>query len=224
MKLKPQGRLERDEGVYSGGIAPVEFFFRQEVDCFYAKEAVLDPKLHRLPCFAQLFQRELDAPFATVLMGYTELGLHFSFVVESSKVQVFYPDIEKGDSIQLFIDTRDVRQAKTTHRFCHHFFFLPEAYDEKQCGEITRFRTEETHPLCVSSELELAVERNRSGYSASIFIPAHSLVGYAPGECPRLGFTYKICRADGAVQEFGITSSSTRYDQAPYLWTTMLLK
>lgn len=214
-------KMYKEDAEASKGFAPLEFFYKEELLCCYAKDGVLDPKSHHMPSLGALFQSDL---FATLLMGYNDLGLYFIFTVDSPKITVSYPDIEKGDSIQLYIDTRCVSQAKTTHRFCHHFFFLPEAFDGISCGEITRFRTEDTHTLCAAEELELVVKKKRAGYVATIHIPAHCLAGYSPHECSKIGFTYKICRSDGACQYFSLTNKVARIEYAPYLWATLGLQ
>jgi hypothetical protein len=204
-----------------GGFAPLELFFKSEINCFRSFGEVLDPIDHLMPLLGEVWGCE--EPFATILMGYSEQGLQFHITVETPKISVFYPEIQKGDAIELFIDTRAVTQAKTTHRFCHHFFFLPEAFEGTLQGEITRFRTEESHPLCDASALECKIKKTKSGYSATIFLPSHALVGYAPQECPKVGFTYRISRSDGKKQYFALSNTLLAIESTPYLWSILRL-
>lgn len=212
-----------NETLSSGGFAPFELFFKEELICKAAKEGILDPKLHQLPALATLWDGREESNFAKVLFGFSELGLYFQIFVDTPKIAVSYPEIEKADAIELFIDTRGVSQAKTTHRFCHHFFFLPEAFEGIQKGEITRFRTEDSHPLADSDELHCEISKTKKGYSAALFLPAEVLVGYAPHECNRIGFTYRISRSDGKQQFFSLSNSGAKIEYAPYLWTILRL-
>ena len=50
-----------------------------------------------------------DGPEASVAMGWSIEGLAFTISASCSSVQCFYPEIIKGDSVELFIDTRDVK-------------------------------------------------------------------------------------------------------------------
>ena len=157
-------------------------------------------------------------------MGWNETGLFWVVKWQIELVEVAYPDIAQGDSIELFIDTRNVVQARTTHRYCHHFFFLPEAVEGHFKGEMTRFRTEDSHTLCDSELLECEIERKQKRLSASIFIPASCLVGYAPDASSRIGFCYRINRHQKPAQHFGISSNHVKLESVPYLWSTMQLQ
>jgi hypothetical protein len=207
----------------SSGFAPVDFFFRQEHACYNTSKELTKKtitKKHTLPDLCTFLGEE---PFAAVSMGWNETGLFWHVVCDTEALQVSYPDIELGDSIELFIDTRNARQARTTHRYCHHFFFLPESVDGHNKGEITRFRTEDSHALCDSSALDCTIEKKQKQYEASIFIPASCLVGYNPEVSSRLGFCYRINRHQNTPQHFGISSKHVRLEHVPYLWSTLLL-
>ena len=84
-----------------------------------------------------------------------EEGIELQVVVNQPVQECFYPDVSRGDGIELFFDTRDVKTSGYNTRFCHHFFFLPEAVDGHQAGELTRFRTEDVHDLCDPNELKI---------------------------------------------------------------------
>ncbi len=201
------------------GFAPLEFFFRQEHPCFFCDDA--HAKKQRLASTEQLFG---VVPFAEVFIGYNETALVFDIEVQTSKISVSYPDIEKADSIELFIDTRDNKLTKTTHRFCHHFFFLPESFEGHTHGEITRFRTDDTHPLCVASDIEYSVTKKKNGYTAHIVLPAHVLVGYQPNEHKKIGFCYRINTALHEKQTFGLPLSISSIIGVSYLWPTLCLE
>lgn len=164
-----------------------------------------------------------EHPFAKVAMGWCSEGLEFAVHADVSTIRCSYPNISSGDSIELMIDTRDVKTSGYNTRFCHHFFFLPEAIDGIQCGEITRFRTEDTHELCDPKTLELKMHKHASGYTLHLFIPGTSLHGYDPEQFKRLGLTYRINRAEGSSQHFSVLSEEFQIEQQPSLWGSATL-
>jgi hypothetical protein len=200
-------------------ITPVNFFSLRCKCHYWNGKGALDKK-HRLPSTATLCSEE---PFAEVSMGWNEEGIAIQVEVDKAVDQSFYPAIERGDAVELFIDTRDLKSASFNTRFCHHFFFLPEAVDGKTAGEITRFRTEDSHPLCPAADLRVTTHAKRSSYTLNIFLPAHCLVGYDPDQFDRLGFTYRIHRVGGDPQHFSVSSSEYAIDQQPSLWSSVEL-
>ncbi|MGZ3732511.1 MAG: hypothetical protein ACXU9U_02065, partial [Parachlamydiaceae bacterium] len=70
-----------------------------------------------------------DDQFAEIALGWSVEGLEIFALIEESYTRSMYPQLEKGDSFELCIDTRDVKTSGYNTRFCHHFFFLPEAVD-----------------------------------------------------------------------------------------------
>jgi hypothetical protein len=203
------------------GFAPCDFFFSKELDCHIVVEKKGLTKTHLLPPLGALSGEEA---FAKVSMGWSQMGLHFSIHVDQeADMAVFYPDFRRGDSIELFIDTRQITGAKTTHRFCHHFFFLPERFEGRQAGECTRFRTEDSHPLCKEELLECTIRPTSQGYEATIFIPKEALVGYEPQKGGRLGFTYRINRPGGESQHFAMGGEHSRLDSMPGMWAVLRL-
>lgn len=161
--------------------------------------------------------------FADVSVGWHEEGLEFYVDVDSPFLRAFYPAVDLGDSVEIFIDTRDVKTAGFNTRFCHHFFFLAEGVEGHLSGEITRFRTEDTHPLCDSNELKMKSLVRPSSYTMNIFIPSHCLYGYDPAQFNRLGFSYRINRSEGFPQHFSVVSEDFAIDQQPSLWASLKL-
>lgn len=141
--------------------------------------------------------------FAKVKMGWSDEGL---FVL----VTFAHPITEK-DSVELFIDTRDVK-SKTITRFCHHFVCKKEGGEE-----ITRFRGDETHPICEPFPVEVEKKTMR------IFLPASILHGYTPLELPRLGFNYRLMNR-GTKMHFSASTKLYTIEQNPALWATLELR
>jgi hypothetical protein len=161
--------------------------------------------------------------FTKVAMGWHEAGLGFQILVNQSYTKSFFPEVQKGDSVELFIDTRDMKSAGFNTRFCHHFYFLPKEADDHLAGEITHFRTEDSHPLCDPKLLVCQTKLTSNSYVMQIFIPKECLHGYEPSQFDRLGFTYRINRMNDESQHFSVTSEEFPIDQQPALWASIKL-
>ncbi|MDP1880347.1 MAG: hypothetical protein Q8K60_05355 [Parachlamydiaceae bacterium] len=200
-------------------LSPIHFFTLQ-ADCHSLLKAKDNPDMtkHLLPLTKDLTREE---SFANVAMGWHPEGLAFQIQVSEKHTQSFYPNLEKGDSIELWIDTRDVKTSGFNTRFCHHFFFLPVLIDGIDKGEITHFRTEDSHPLCDEKLLLSKVTMKKNGYHIQIFIPSQCLYGYDPNQFDRLGFTYRINRAEGEPQHFAVISPDFQIEQQPSLWGSL---
>lgn len=127
----------------SFALSPINFF-QMRVDCHYAAKGVAGQK-YFLPNTSQLCG---DEYFAKLALGWNEQGIDCLAEVSQPFHHAHYPDVTRGDSVELMIDTRDVKSSGYNTRFCHHFFFLPEPVEGIQAGELTRFRTEDKHELC----------------------------------------------------------------------------
>lgn len=104
-------------------------FFALSCDCRYLTRKDQFPSLtsDALPSTHRLTN---ETSFAKVAMGWHEEGLAFHIRVNESAGQSCYPAIEQGDSIELLIDSRDLKSAGFNTRFCHHFFFCPKLSKE----------------------------------------------------------------------------------------------
>jgi hypothetical protein len=202
-------------------LIPVHFF-ALSCDCRYLPKREQFPSLksHALPSTHHLTNEEL---FAKVAMGWHEEGIALHLQVNEAPVESCYPELEKGDSFELFIDTRDLKSAGFNTRFCHHFFFLPEALEGVNKGEKTHFRTEDSHPLCDPQALYCQTQLKKKDYSMNIFIPTQCLYGYDPRQFDRLGLTYRINRHQGKPQHFAVVSPDYQIDQQPSLWGSIKL-
>jgi len=204
-------------------LSPVNFF-QIGFDCHQLPEGKF-PRLtlqnyrkYLLPDTAMLCSQDT---FARMAMGWHAEGLELLVQVDQAYQQCFYPDFQKGDSLELCLDTRDVKTSGYNTRFCHHFFFLPEAVEGTMGGELTRFRTEDRHDLCDPKELLIKSQFKENQYSMQIFVPLECLHGYDPEQFNRLGFTYRINRLQGEPQHFSVVSEEYQIEQQPSLWSTI---
>ena len=197
-------------------------FFAISCDCHYLKpkDSLSSAKKFNLPS-TQSFTQEKS--FAQLAMGWNEQGLKIRMESQHAVEHTFYPNIEKGESLELFFDTRDLKSKEFNTRFCHHFFFLPKGVEGVSKGEKTHFRTEDSHPLCDPDILECQTNLGKRSFEMDIFIPSQALYGYDPNQFSRLGFTYKINRYRGSSQHFSVTSEDYQINQNPSLWASLQL-
>lgn len=194
-------------------LVPVHFF-QVQAACHHGKPRPL-PSLEEL---------NGTKPFADVAIGWSDEGITVHVEVKSAFNQPEFPHFQTADSIELFFDTRDVKTSGYNTRFCHHFFFLPEAVlhdgERVQAGEVTHFRTEDAHPLCESSLLMVT----RTKKKIEIYLPRECLHGYDPRQFSRLGFSYRINRVGGAAQVFSAHDEDFTIEQQPSLWASLKLE
>ncbi len=164
-----------------------------------------------------------EGSFADLAFLWERKGILIEVKVRKPFEEAVYPEFSKGDSVELFLDTRDLKTAGFATKFCHHFLFLPQEVQGIQCQEISRFRTEDSHPLCNPSELSCKTEFSKKGFKMQIFLAATTLFGYDPASFSRLGFTYRINAPGRDPQHFSISSHYYKIEQNPSLWSTITL-
>lgn len=196
-------------------LLPVDFFALS----FEIAHAKTFRHLTLLPATAPLFG---ESSFADISMGWNEAALLCELVVYKSFNECFFPRFSEGDALELFIDTRDLKTAGFLTRFCHHFLILPQKVNEIQVQELTRFRTEDTHPLCDPDEIQVEAKFGKKEYRLQISIPSNCLHGYDPDSFDRLGVSYRIHRFKGVAQHFSLSPHFVA-EQEPALWASAKL-
>jgi hypothetical protein len=194
-------------------------FFSFKIPCFYSKSSLLGKK-HLLPSFSDWLEEE---EFAKVFFAWNEEELILNAEVQTSYETSAFPDYRKGDCIELFIDTRDLKQKTTVGRFCHHFVFFPEKVLNAFGREVTRFRADDMHPLCNPDDFMVEAEILPSHYRIHVQIPKNCLTEYDPKGLPRIGFAYQIHRCGQPSQHFNISSFEMEIEDNPHLWATLKL-
>ena len=214
MSFDPVDRLE-----YAPAFFPVEFFAISS-EIHFTKER---PTLRKMRRFLLEDTSSLlgEEKFADVSLAWNEEGIYAALFVHKPIERMEASAFEKGDALELFFDTRDLKTAYCATRFCHHFLFLPEG--ERGAREITHFRTEDMHTLCDPSDLLLEIKSERKAYSMQIFIPTHCLHGLDPKNNSRIGFTYCIHRSGASPQHFSVSSKHFSIEQSPRLWASLIL-
>ncbi|MBA2727336.1 MAG: hypothetical protein H0U49_04085 [Parachlamydiaceae bacterium] len=208
-------------------LTPVNFF-QLQCDCHYLPLQAKKPfglqannySKYLLPDTSALTH---EVHFAEVALGWNEEGMEIYVSINEPFTRSSYPTLDRGDSFEVCIDTRNIKTSGYNTRFCHHFFCLAEPSDNIHAGEITKFRTEDTHELCDGCDLKVSKTVKKSSYTLQFLIPAHCLFGYDPEQVGMLGFTYRINRAIGSSQHFSVSSDDYQFQQQPSLWASLKL-
>ncbi len=202
-------------------IAPIHFF-RLAIDLKYGKEITrrLFGKSHQLPDTSSFLGEE---HFADVALAWHEDGIEVQVQVNKKFEESSYPKYDEGDAIELFIDTRDFKDAGFPTRFCHHFLILPQEVQGVRALELTRFRNEDSHPLCDPEAIKVETETSSREYTVRIRLPTEILHGYDPRSFDKLGLTYCIHRPKREPQHFAVSSKYVQIAQHPSLWASCKL-
>lgn len=200
-------------------LTPAQFFGISS-NCLYSKHSLKPNKAFILPETADLLGEEA---FADVFASWDVDKISFYIQSHISFQSPGDGDFRNGDSIELFIDTRDLKTKGVVSRFCHHFVFFPVLVQNFYGREVTRFRGEDIHRLCHPEDLQVIPQVDSNSYAVSIEIPSSCLHGYDPLSFPRLGFTYRINRTGGLPQHFAVSSEEFVIEQHPATWGTLKL-
>lgn len=201
-------------------LMPIQFFGLVS-DCLYVKGTLKEDRSYVLASTADCLDEE---SFADLYCGWNEEKFSIRAKSNVPFKKVGDTDFRKGDCLEIFIDTRDLKSKAVITRFCHHFIFFPVEFQGHHAREISRFRNEDTHRLCSPEDLEVNAELESDGYTLAIDIPAHCLFGYEPETSPKIGFTYRFNRAEGPPQHFSVSSQEYAIEQHPALWATLKLQ
>jgi hypothetical protein len=215
----------------ASSLLPTRFLFRFSAPCRYrdplwtAQGANLDES-YRLP---QLLELEGRPAWAEVRAAWSEAGLAFAAHVRGKQQPPWCREsrLDDSDSLQVWIDTRDVHSVHRATRFCHRFIFLPcgggSRLERPLAGvlPINRAR-EEHHPIQVES-LRTSCQRQGNDYILEVMIPSDALTGFDPVEYSRLGFTCAVIDRELGQQTFGV-GGPMPYQEDPSLWATLELQ
>lgn len=197
-------------------LAPLQFF-SVEADVKYGREI---KKAHLLPEFTELLG---EVRFADASLAWNEEGILIDVQVKKPFEEVFYPEYEKGDALEFFFDTRDLKSAGIPTRFSHHFLILPKEVQGIRAQEISKFKAEDSHPLCDPDDIYVETKFTARGYQISAAFPSSILHGYDPSSFDRLGFNYRISRPKDEAQHFSASSLFYKIEQQPSLWASLIL-
>ncbi len=178
------------------------------------------PRENQLPDLAGL--EGVDS-YADVCLGWREDGLYLGVDVHGEAGLRVEPNRPlKGDGIQVWIDTRDVRDVHRASRFCHHFYFLPTGGRRKGpiAGQMRIRRARAQGKPCDPQAIPVVSRVRRTGYRLSAHLPSDILNGFDPDDNTRIGFTYRISDSRLGLQSWTAEDPlPVAYD--PSLWGTV---
>ncbi len=183
-------------------------------------KAKLVSKKYILPSLSK-YQSEDE--FAQAYGAWDNKNLYFHFLIKHPFTKSVYPEVRRGDSIELFLDTKNLKTKGYITKYCHQFVFFPEEVQSIQVKEITRFRMDDMHKLQDCKNFNVISKINKDSYFLEIEMPLSSLFGFDIQNAKVLGFTYRINRYIEPSQHFAISSNEYVIERNPYLWATMNL-
>lgn len=176
----------------------------------------------RLPGLMGVEGRE---EFAQVQVAWNERGLCLGLQVKGKTRYKLDPkNYWQGDCLEVWVDTRDLKDSRRATRYCHHFYVLPGGRGKDGLTPIARQvpidRAREQAPPCPEDSIEVGLRRLKRGYQLELCLPAAGLNGYQPQEFNRLGFNYVLHDT-----ELGSQSWTADRDQStdPGSWGTLEL-
>jgi hypothetical protein len=180
---------------------------------------------YRVP---DLMALEGQQPFATLSMAWNDEGLYFGLQVPGKTQYRIDPrNVTRGDCLELWIDTRDVKDSHRANRYCHRFYFLPGGRGRQGKDPIARQstveRAREQAPPCPEESIQVGLRRQRRGYQMEIALPAAGLNGFQPREFSRLGFNYVLHDVDRGTQSWSIGGDAALLHD-PSAWGTVELR
>ena len=209
---------------------PSRFLFRFTLSCPRRDPlwTGLDEPWDEARLLPQLAELEEKAPPFDVYAAWSAEGLAFRFEVREKKQDIWCRPsrIEDSDGVQLWIDTRDVRNVHRASRFCHRFVFLPTdgTDDGRPIAEWLSIHRAKEQPAPVHvEELKIASEITPDGYRMQVLLPAHVLTGFDPEDHRILGVNYVV-----RDRELGNHTLSPGppfpFEQDPSLWVGLELE
>lgn len=197
-------------------------FFALSVDCHYwrGKKGDRLTSVYELPLLS-------TSGIGKVFLGWNEEGIFLNVEWDKKIEEVYFPDFKRGESVELFFDTRDGKKGRSLTRFCHHFVFLPRSVEVNDALltalEITTLRAEEKRESAPPDLLFVETEEKRKGALTRIFIAREALHGFDPSNFDKMGFSYRINAYRLESQDFTVSSRDFALEHHPSLWASLTL-
>lgn len=191
--------------------------FDLSIDVLFLKEKTLKIKNSKKYLLMNTDFYLNEKSFANVYFAWKNDGFYFLFDIKQKFIESGR-DFRKKDSIEIFLDTRNVKTKGHITKFCHHFVFFPIEVDGLLAKEITRFKVDDFHEPAKDFDVKTTFEKN--SYFLNIFIPKESIYGFNVEN--KMGFSYRINRFEKEAQNFSV-SNEYAVEKNPYFWATVNL-
>ena len=165
-----------------------------------------------------------EESFSELSIAVSVEGIYLNLKVLKPFEKAFFPEIEKGDGFEFFIDTRAIPDASIIHKYCHHFVFLPKEVDGILGAEVTRFKTNDKRELASKENLKVSTQFTKNGYSMEVFIPDQALFGYDLAEYSTLKMADIVHRGSYKPNHFPKSNNDFNLKDHPSLWATLFIK
>ncbi len=206
------------EGLQELSIIP---FFSISYDCIYLhskKKLNRWDKKYLLPSTSSYLDEE---EFAEVYMSWNEESIGINIIVQAPFEKINTTECRRADSVEIFIDTRDIKNQKFLTKYCHHFVVYPKKDPKYYAKEITKFYQDDVHPLCNPEDISVKSKIEPKKYFLEIEIPSFCLYGFDPQRFDRFGFSYRINRYLQYPQNFSASSEEYKIENNPSLWSSI---
>lgn len=194
-----------------------------QIDVIYAKLISFDKAMkppYLIPDVSHLLAEE--EPFK-LGMAWSYEGLKLFFRIKSTFAGSFFPEVDKGDGVEVLIDTRSIGTTSGIHKYCHHFIFLPKEVDGIVAAEITRFKGDDKHDPALAENFSVETKTKSGQIDMEITIPERCLFGYNPEESPKIGFACRVHRLNKEAGHFPLSEVDFKLSTSPALWARMRL-
>jgi hypothetical protein len=165
--------------------------------------------------------------FGRAWAGWSPQGLAFAFDVEAGHDLWGDPDHPyRSDGVEVWVDTRDSRDAKKPTPYCHHLVVVAGAQGAVAVGLRVGGSAppDERERLGhVRAEARGGTGRARGRYGLEVFLAAEAMDGYAPLESGSVGLAYRLRSSRRAVQDLSFGDAFPLW-RNPSLWRSARLE
>lgn len=162
-----------------------------------------------------------------VRAAWSEEGLAFAFELRRERGGVPSParsGSSDGPSVQLYIDTRDVRNVHRAGQFCHRYDFRMRRVASGRLAPTASWvpvPNAKAMPHAVPPDaLEAVAKPLDDGWSLEVFVSRSALTGYEPQEFSRIGLQYVVYDPDVGTRVFS-SGEPLPYASDPSLWAAV---
>lgn len=158
----------------------------------------------------------------TVGIGYNEAALFITVHFSHPFSAAYFPEIQKGDGLEIFVSTRRLENVRSMTKFCHHFVVLPKEIDGFKAAEVTKFRSDEKRDLASEESILVDATFDKKGYTLEVVLSDKALYQFDPTEYPHLRFALKAHRYKKPLMHMPQSSLDYKIERYPELWAELV--